>query len=416
MNINKRKTILIILIALLVLLIPTFTYFLISYLNTPEEPITDNPIDNIELTGDFDIDIFKETYFSNTEEKNTVVSPLSVKIAMSMAAEGTQGQTLTEMQEILGINDNSKNLFRKILSDTSTSEDVELNIANSIWMRDDLTFKNEYIQLLRDYYNAEANDLDFSDSYSVDVINNWVSEKTEEKIPTIIEEIDPLEIAFLVNAIYFNAKWQEPFNEALTEEEEFTLSDKSKVDAQLMMLDSNFEYFEDTEVQAVQLPYGEDGDYIMKVYLPKENDIETFIESLSIDKIEEWNSNFKRMDGLLKLPKFRTEYDVIMTDILKQLGIVTAFDSNRADFSKMIEIPDINVYISRVIHKTFIDVNEEGTEAAAATIVGMVGTAMPPTQEPERFEMIVNRPFLFTIEDVINNQILFIGTILNPNE
>ena len=415
---KKRKIILIALCVVLVILIGVFAFTLVKLNQSNNSNSNNNPsVQEIELENNFDIDIFKQLFITNEKDLNTVVSPLSIKIAMSMAAEGAQGETLSEMQGVLDTNEDSRSFFKSILDRASDYDDVEINIANSIWIRDELEFKNEFLNILEEYYDAEAQSLDFSDSASKDIINNWVSDKTNEKIPSILEKINPLDIAFLINAIYFNAEWQEAFDKEFTREEEFTLIDESKVDIELMSLDSNFNYFEDNELQAIELPYGQEGDYSMKVYLPKrDNSITDFIENLTAEKLEEWNDSFDRMDGLIELPRFKTEYSKDLSEILIKLGIVKAFDDVDADFSKMIEIMEgNNVYIGRVKHKTYIDVTEEGTEAAAVTMVEMmVGTAI--TERPERFEMIVNKPFLFTIEDNINNQILFIGTILDPTK
>ena len=415
---KKRKIILIALCVVLVILIGVFAFTLVKLNQSNNSNSNNNPsVQEIELENNFDIDIFKQSFINTEKDLNTVVSPLSIKIAMSMAAEGAQGETLSEMQGVLDTNEDSRSFFKSILDRASDYDDVEINIANSIWIRDELEFKNEFLNILEEYYDAEAQSLDFSDSASKDIINNWVSDKTNEKIPSILEKINPLDIAFLINAIYFNAEWQEAFDKEFTREEEFTLIDESKVDIELMSLDSNFNYFEDNELQAIELPYGQEGDYSMKVYLPKrDNSITDFIENLTAEKLEEWNDSFDRMDGLIELPRFKTEYSKDLSEILIKLGIVKAFDDVDADFSKMIEIMEgNNVYIGRVKHKTYIDVTEEGTEAAAVTMVEMmVGTAI--TERPERFEMIVNKPFLFTIEDNINNQILFIGTILDPTK
>jgi serpin B len=371
----------------------------------------------VALEGGFDIDILKQNYLLPSEVKNTVLSPLSIKIAMSMAAEGAQGETLEEMQTVLGTDDNIKERYQDLIEDSVGNEDITIEIANSLWLRDGLAFKSSFLEIVENYYYAEARNLDFNSPTAKDIINGWVSKQTRDKIPAIVDEIASDDVAFLINAIYFNASWKTPFVEELTAKEDFTLLDGSITQVDLMYLDSNFKYFENKVVQAVKLPYSDDGRYTMTVYLPNEKeDINNFVNDLNKDTLNSWESDFSNMEGLLKLPRFKTEYAIELTESLKNLGIKLPFDVKLADFKNMVEIEGRNVYIDKVMHKTYIDVTEEGTEAAAVTSVGMVGeTAMEPEPE-ERFSMIVNRPFLFKIYDNKYNETLFIGVIVDPTQ
>jgi serpin B len=178
-------------------------------------------------------------------------------------------------------------------------------------------------------------------------------------------------------------------------------------------MDSDFLYQENDDFQAVELPYGENGRYVMRVYLPNEGkEIDKFVSDMTREKMDKWKEGFSLMEGYLELPKFKIEYSSSLEDVLKNLGIRKAFDTGSANFKGII---DKNVYFSKVVHKTYIDVSEKGTEAAAVTTIGMSLTAMP-TEPEETFEMIVDRPFFFTINDTKNDEILFMGTILNPTE
>ena len=375
--------------------------------------VNPNPPDEVEtMSGDFDTDLFKES-FSASENKNVVVSPFSVKMALSMAAQGANGKTLEEMNKVIGLDETSNEYFRRLIEDAAKDGDITLNIANSIWLKQGLEFNPAYMDILDSYYMAQASTLDFAEPSSKDTINKWVSEKTNGKIEEIVDEIKPLDIAFLINAIYFNANWSTPFEQGLTSKKDFTLLDGSKVKADLMSKTAHLLYQENNEFQAVELPYGENERYVMRVYLPKEDvKFDKFVKGIDKESLQQWGGDFGSMKGVLELPKFKTEYSNSMKDILISMGIKEAFNSNSADFSKMVTVEGQNVYISEVMHKTYIDVNEKGTEAAAATSIEMSATSAP--QPEEMFEMIVDRPFVFTIDDKESGEILFIGAIINP--
>ena len=372
-----------------------------------------NPSDEVEtMSGDFDTDLFKAS-FSASKNKNVVVSPFSVKMALSMAAQGANGKTLEEMNKVIGLDETSNEYFRRLIEDAAKDGDITLNIANSVWLKQGLKFNQEYLDILNQYYMAQASILDFAEPSSKDTINKWVSEKTNGKIEEIVDKIEPLDIAFLINAIYFNANWSTPFEQGLTSKKDFTLLDGSKVKADLMSKTAHLLYQENNEFQAVELPYGENERYVMRVYLPKEDvKFDKFVKGIDKESLQQWGGDFGSMKGVLELPKFKTEYSNSMKDILISMGIKEAFNSNSADFSKMVTVEGQNVYISEVMHKTYIDVNEKGTEAAAATSIEMSATSAP--QPEEMFEMIVDRPFVFTIDDKESGEILFIGAIINP--
>ena len=375
--------------------------------------VNPNPPDEVEtMSGDFDTDLFKAS-FSASKNKNVVVSPFSVKMALSMAAQGANGKTLEEMNKVIGLDETSNEYFRRLIEDAAKDGDITLNIANSVWLRQGLQFNPAYMDILDSYYMAQASTLDFAEPSSKDTINKWVSEKTNCKIEEIVDEIKPLDIAFLINAIYFNANWSTPFEQGLTSKKDFTLLDGSKVKADLMSKTAHLLYQENNEFQAVELPYGENERYVMRVYLPKEDvKFDKFVKGIDKESLQQWGGDFGSMKGVLELPKFKTEYSNSMKDILISMGIKEAFNSNSADFSKMVTVEGQNVYISEVMHKTYIDVNEKGTEAAASTSVGISVTSAP--DQEEMFEMVVDRPFVFTIDDKESGEILFIGAIINP--
>ncbi|HOV17724.1 MAG TPA: serpin family protein, partial [Candidatus Dojkabacteria bacterium] len=382
---------------IVILLLSAVLVFLVIKLNGVDTGDTNEPDEVETMSGDFDTDLFKAS-FSASENKNVVVSPFSVKMALSMAAQGANGKTLEEMNKVIGLDETSNEYFRRLIEDAAKDGDITLNIANSVWLRQGLQFNPAYMDILDSYYMAQASTLDFAEPSSKDTINKWVSEKTNGKIEEIVDEIKPLDIAFLINAIYFNANWSTPFEQGLTSKKDFTLLDGSKVKADLMSKTAHLLYQENNEFQAVELPYGENERYVMRVYLPKEDvKFDKFVKGIDKESLQQWGGDFGSMKGVLELPKFKTEYSNSMKDILISMGIKEAFNSNSADFSKMVTVEGQNVYISEVMHKTYIDVNEKGTEAAAATSIEMSATSAP--QPEEMFEMIVDRPFVFTIDD-----------------
>ena len=218
---------------------------------------------------------------------------------------------------------------------------------------------------------------------------------------------------FLINAIYFNSDWKEQFKEEFTQIRPFTLVDGTQVNIDTMHMSSELEYFENNDFQAVELPYGKEGRFVMRVYLPREDkEIEDFVSELRNDDLNNWKGKFSSKSVNLGLPKFKIEYDTSLKNTLQKLGIKDAFLPGIADFGEMVPVSSKEVYIGDIKHKTYIDVSERGTEAAAVTSIEMEITAMPA--EEKIYEMVVDRPFFFTIEDTQNDLYLFMGTILNP--
>ena len=412
---DKKKLILPLVITSLVLAITAGVLFFVyqdKQKEVVEEP--ESKETTVISSGSFEIDLFRQSFVDSAGD-NIVISPFSVKVAMAMATEGAGGYTLEELQDVLQIDENSKEGFKSIVEDIYQQKDVIFNIANSIWSRKGYVFKQTYLDTLTNYYQAEARELDFSDSEgSKEIINGWVERKTEGKIDSIVDRIDPSHIAFLINAIYFNADWKQQFEELLTNEDEFTLLDGTKVNTSMMNMSHTIKYLEKDEFQAIELPYGEDGRFLMRVFLPKEEkDFNTFVSELRSNTLNEWSAEFQFKKVSLSLPKFKIEWEGSLKEILEKLGIKDAFGGGVADFGEMVPTSNKEVYIGDVKHKTFIDVSERGTEAAAVTSVEMFTTSLP-TESEEIFEMNVNRPFFFTIEDTKNNLYLFMGTISDP--
>ncbi len=338
------------------------------------------------------------------KSENYMFSPLSVKLAMAMAANGAEGETENEILAALGINDLDEynKSVKELIKRYSETDSAQLSIANSIWLnRDyfpgsDMKFGSKFEKTIKDFYNGMSEIVGGSDAARR--VNEWTSEKTNGKIPTIADNSDFL--AALVNAVYFKGAWTDEFNENATEKDIFKNFDGTKSSVDFMRQTESFGVYSDNDLSMIMLPYC--GGASMYISLDDGGDIDY---DRYFDKIE-----FNRVN--LKMPKFKVETSKELEDYLKDMGIASAFDQNRADFGKMIEgVPDgYPVYIDKVLQKTYINVDEEGSEASAATaVLAAPGAAAPDTSEPIEFN--VDRPFTFIIRDCKSGEILFMGRI-----
>ncbi|WP_069791903.1 serpin family protein [Cyanobacterium sp. IPPAS B-1200] len=353
--------------------------------------------------------------FSAIREKddteNIFISAPSISIALNLLNNGADGDTREEIKQVLELQEISLpeiNQQYKILQKLlQNQEESTLSINNSLWIREGFPVKPDFLSQNREYYESEVSALDFDSPDAVDTINNWVSDATEEKITSIIESISPEDVLFLINAIYFNGEWQQAFDPELTREMDFTQSNGEVIQHPLMSREGNFTYVENDDLQMIRLPYGESEDLAMYVVLPQEDSsLDAVMGELNADTWQEWTASLNRREGTIRLPRFTVEYDISLNDVLQKLGISKAF-TNEADFTNLTDEP---VSIDQVKHKTFIDVNEEGTEAAAVTSIGVRVTSLPV--DPP-FEMSVNRPFFYAIQDEKTDTILFMGTVNN---
>jgi serine protease inhibitor len=349
------------------------------------------------------------------KDGNVFISPTSLILALSMAYNGTDGVTKEEMARVFhseGIEASELNKANASLMSMlqSHSKHGRLQVANSIWLNQRFHFKEEFAQNNRDYFNAKVQGMDPTDKESPKMMNDWVKKATGGKIKGIVDSpMDPNFVAMLINAIYFKGDWQYPFDKELTEKRPFHLDDGTTKELPLMTLHEKLDYMENENFQAAILPYA-DGKMSMSVFLPKEGiSLKDFERLLTADNWMKWKSEFSEKAGTVLLPKFQLEYGVILNDALKTLGMTTAFDEG-ANFTKMIKEKG-PVWISEVKQKTFIDVNEKGTEAAAATSVGLKTSSMPAG---EPFHMEVNRPFFIAITDNVTGALLFMGAVSNP--
>ncbi|MDW7729070.1 MAG: serpin family protein [Bacillota bacterium] len=366
----------------------------------------------VDANNGFGFHLYSELILAEPDV-NLLISPSSIITALAMTYNGTDGETREAMANALKLGEMSMDEVNRAFANLLTilqnpDPEVELTVANSLWAREGVDFYEEFLECNREFYNAEVAELDFDNAGAADVINRWVKEQTRDKIDGIVEPpIDPETILFLINAIYFNGDWSVPFDPDNTTDVEFSSSDGSKSEHPLMFRNDDFRYYENDLFQAVSLPYGKNERVSMYVLLPvEEKGLEQLYAELNNANWNSWVNSFRTMEGELGLPRFRFEYETSLNDALKALGMGIAFDENAADFSGMRPTPP-SLFISEVKHKAFIDVNEEGTEAAAVTSVEVSETAMPET-----FSMIVDRPFFFAVADDMTGTILFMGSVL----
>lgn len=349
---------------------------------------------------------------------NIFISPTSLFMALSMLYNGADGHTKEEIAHTLqaqGIDVHELNKANASLMSAlnKQSDDISLRVANSIWLNEDFHFQKDFREHTEDYFNAEIEEIDVHDLEAPKLINDWVNKATNGKIEEIVQSLNPNLVTMLINAIYLDAGWTIPFNEDLTEERPFYLEDGSTKHAPLMMLKEKLSYLENELFQAVTLTYGDNQEMSMTILLPHEQaNVSDFKKIMTYENWETWNTEFSQQEGTLLLPRFQIEYDILLNEALQSLGMTTAFNE-QADLSQMVE-ENVSLFISQVMQKTYIDVNEEGTEAAAVTSIDIEQTSAPVEEAP--FYMEVNRPFLLTITDHETEAILFMGMINDPQQ
>ncbi|MFC2114247.1 serpin family protein [Bacteroidota bacterium] len=364
----------------------------------------------INAGNEFSFDLIKAIHQEEDADKNLFFSPFSISMALGMTLNGATGKTYEDMKSSLHLTSMS-------LSDINTSykylidnlkpldKDVVFTIANSIWYRQGYTIVPEFISNNQDYFYAQVNPLDFAKSEESKVtINNWVKDKTNGKIEEIIDNIKPEDFMFLINALYFNGQWTYKFEKSDTREMDFNLRNGDKVITPFMFSKMNVKHVSNDLADAIELPYGE-GNFSMIVLVPQYNkNLDDLIEGFNSTNWNYWISNLNLVEGMsVYLPKFTFDYEIELKDILSSLGMSVAF-SDMADFSGI--NADLPLYISKVKHKGFVSVNEEGTEAAAVTSVGISFTSIS--------QFAANKPFLFVIKERNTQSILFVGKVMKP--
>jgi serine protease inhibitor len=371
----------------------------------------------IDSNTRFGFKIFSELILEDSGQ-NVFISPLSILLALAMTYNGAAGDTGLAMAEVLEFKsfdpDELNPGFHDLLTSVKNADsDIDLSIANSIWYRLGDKVKEDFIERNSKYFNSEINEIDFSAPGALDTINGWIEEETRGKIDKMIPEIPADAVMYLINAIYFKGNWTFPFDENLTADDDFYPGDGTTIKVPMMSQEENFGYCRGDNFSGVRLPYGQEK-MAMYVILPDEGiSVDAVIKSLDSEKWNEIKNSFHANKVSLVMPRYKMEYGIkLLNDVLIKMGMGIAFEPGMADFSGIFyREPGDSPWISQVLHKAVIEVNEKGSEAAAATVVEMRESAIPVE---EVIEFVVNRPFFFVIADDRSGAILFMGKVVEP--
>ena len=359
--------------------------------------------------SDFGIRLIQKTLKSAENDENVLVSPLSVLLALYMTANGADGQTKEQMMQVLG--DDLNDYLKVYQESLPQGVNYKLNIANGIWFKDveSLQVQEDFLRTNHDYFNAALYKAPFNDTTCKE-INNWIKENTDGMIDGVLDRIDPNAVLYLVNALSFDAKWMSPYKETSVHEDRIFTKEDGTEQKTTLMYSSEYTYLEDEKATGF-VKYYNNSKYAFVALLPKECvTVADYVDWLSAEHLQETLTNAKQIKVKAAIPKFKTEYDILLNDVLVQMGMQDAFSESGADFSKMAKSAEGNIYISRVLHKTFISVDELGTKAGAVTVVDA------PTQEApveEFYTVHLDRPFVYMLIDCETNQPFFIGTLMD---
>lgn len=364
-----------------------------------------------------------EIIYNKDQSVNHLVSPISLVYALAMVQNGASGETQSQILDVLNYEESLNNdLYNEVLNvfnhleESSNSErpNAIVKIANSLWVREDLTPIQAFVNTLKSKYDAGVYQMDFTLSETVDTMNKWVEDETNGLLKDTFKAFDPLTVAVLINTLYFKGQWRKAFNEASTNKMAFELKDGTKKDVDMMQTQDYFQYMTTDSAQILSMGYY--GGLEMLVYLP-EDTIESFFSDTQAQKVMINNdqSDMSSVKVEVYFPKFDFQANNNLKEILKMMGMVLPFEEDKADFSKMIVAPEGNVFISNIFQNARIIVDEVGTEAAAVTVIEMEATsARPEPEEPIVFKC--NKPFLLVIQDSITGANLFMGVVNDPIE
>lgn len=352
-------------------------------------------------SNSFAFGLLRESNKAETAKPNFMVSPLSVSMALGMTLNGAAGSTFDALRGTLAFGDLTQPeinaAYRGLIGQLRARDPkVEWRLANSLWYDNTFNAYPAFVDTVRHYFDAEVRQIDFASAAAPVTISGWAEDRTGGRIKNLIQEINPEEVMFLVNAVYFKAPWTTPFSQGATRDAPFTMSAGSTINVPMMMADGNFRWISNDNVKAVEMLYA-DSAYSMVLWmgaLPTESTWTNTLAAMTAGRL------------MLRVPKFKFEYDVDMKTLLSTMGMGIAFDESRANFTRIAPTPP-DIFLTRVKHKSFIDVHELGTEAAAATAVGVGVTSMPP-------ELVFNRSFFFAIRERSTGTILFAGRVGQP--
>jgi len=365
----------------------------------------------LQADRQFAFELFKEV-LANNEEDNMMISALSTSYALGMTLNGANGDTRDAFRQVLhfeGLTDQEVNeSYLDLMSQlVSLDQKVQFSIANSIWYKLGYDVLETFTDTNREYFDAAVEELDFSAPGAKDIINGWIEDKTNDKIQDMLDFIPVDAVMYLVNAIYFDATWKYQFDPEETFQDNFKLEEGGTHPCDFMQVEGSFNYRSQENFTAVELPYG-DSAFSMVALLPQPDvSVNELVDLLDAESWDSWMNAACPANVLLQFPKFKYGYKLLLNDPLIELGLGVAFTEN-ADFTGI--TPGGDIHISRVIHQTFIDVNEEGTEAAAATIIEVRYTSAPSGTVTLRFD----KPFLYMIKENSTGALLFMGKVGKP--
>jgi|ERR1035437_2199883 serpin B len=380
----------------------------------PVDPVqinlTTNQVSLIESDNSFAFGIFRKVLDNSAESENIIISPLSISSALSMTLNGANGATRDSMLKTLRMNGLTPDMINnsyKSLTEALLSVDkrVLISIANSVWSEKDFVVKKPFTDILTGFYNAESRSFDITDPQVPSLINNWIDTKTNGLIKNMVDKLDPNTVMLLINAIYFKGKWKSQFDVTNTVQGSFHKPGGVTEQVPVMKQTSDYKIYKGEGFTLAELPYGQ-GNFVMDVILPDDNSgITNIIPIINDNTLKGWLNLMSSKKTDLSFPRFKYGYKRELTDILTDMGMGITFGNN-ADFSN---ISDLRLYISLVLHQAFIETNEEGTEAAAATIVGISNTAII-----EPYNLNIDHSFLYIIRETTTNSILFMGRVADP--
>ena len=381
------------------------------------EPRLDLPEKSESPSTRFAFRLFRQL-LPESKAGNVVFSPASIMLCLWLLWEGATGETREAMAKVLEVAGLEPGELQSVIVALKSALHIEgprlqLEAANSLWCNNRWAPRPEYVAGARKDYDAEVTMLDFGGAEAVARINSWVSTKTRGTIRNILSSLDPLNSLVVINAIYFKDFWGEPFLRVLTGDESFHTSEGRTLKIPLMSQYGSYSYHEESKFQAVRLPYTTSR-LAMYVFLPaKRSSLQEFRQNLDSAAWDKWTRQLKTTSGHIRLPRFKLTYHAMLNGALSNLGMGIAFDPQRARFDT-INPPPPEIWIGQVLHRAFVDVNEEGTEAAAVT-GAMMAVSASCQPRIRTFEMIVDRPFFFAIRDDRTNTILFMGSVEEPD-
>jgi len=362
----------------------------------------------VSSENSFAFDVFSRV-LSQAGDVNTIISPMSISYALSMTVNGAANSTRDSILKALRVSDTSMADLNKSYRDLTASllsvdSRVIMDIANSVWTEKDFSVKAPFANTLTSYYDAQAKSFDITDPTVPTQINSWISDRTNGLIKNMISQLDDNTVMLLINAIYFKGMWKTQFDASATTSRTFTKPDGSTENVPTMYESENQKIYRGNGFYVAEIPYGQ-GNYVMDIILPDNNDLSAVTSSLTAASLSTWTTSLTSSKVNLYLPKFKYGYNISLHNVLSLMGMGIAF-TDAADFSNISDIP---LLISKVLHQAYIQTDEEGTEAAAATVV-----VIEPTSVIQSVTIDVNHQFIYLIREVTTNSVIFMGKVTDP--